>query len=136
MVTSRRAAAPPPVKYGVFRDDVALLIEQARQQSARAVNSVMTATYWLVGRRIVEFEQLGQARAGYGERVIERLSADLTSRFGRGFSGTNLKQFRSFFLSHTPPPTEAVAKGRTPSDRSAAPLLHSSEATGERSGAV
>jgi predicted nuclease of restriction endonuclease-like (RecB) superfamily len=129
VVTSRRTPAPSaPVAYGVLRDEVALLIEQARQQSARAVNSVMTATYWLVGRRIVEFEQLGQARAGYGERVIERLSADLTNRFGRGFSGTNLKQFRSFFLSHTPP-TDAVAKGRTPSDRSASPLLHPSAAT-------
>jgi predicted nuclease of restriction endonuclease-like (RecB) superfamily len=128
VVTSRRTPAPPaPVAYGVLRDDVALLIEHARQQSARAVNSVMTATYWLVGRRIVEFEQQGQTRAGYGERLIERLSADLTSRFGRGFSGTNLKQFRSFFLSHTRP-ADAVEKGRTPPDRSPAPLLHPSEA--------
>ena len=98
VVTSRRAAAPPPVKYGVFRDDVALLIEQARQQATRAVNSVMTATYWLVGRRIVEFEQEGRRRAAYGAAVVERLAHDLTTRFGRGFGVVNLSQMKKFYL--------------------------------------
>jgi hypothetical protein len=98
VVTSRRAAAPPPVKYGVFRDDVALLIEQARQQATRAVNSVMTATYWLVGHRIVEFEQEGRRRAAYGAAVVERLAHDLTTRFGRGFGVVNLSQMKKFYL--------------------------------------
>jgi len=98
VVTSRRAAAPPPVKYGVFRDDVALLIEQARQRATRAVNSVMTATYWLVGRRIVEFEQEGRRRAAYGAAVVERLAHDLTTRFGRGFGVVNLSQMKKFYL--------------------------------------
>ena len=62
------------------------MLESAQRASARAVNSVMTATYWAVGRRIVEFEQGGEKRAGYGEEVLERLGKDLSTRFGRGFS--------------------------------------------------
>lgn len=59
----------------------------------------MTATYWEVGRRIVEFEQGGQERAAYGEALIERLSADLSARFGRGFSRQNLWQMRLFYTA-------------------------------------
>jgi len=50
----------------------------------------MTASYWEIGRRIVEFEQGGDERAGYGEVLVERLSRDLTQRFGRGFGKANL----------------------------------------------
>lgn len=51
----------------------------------------MTASYWEIGRRIVEAEQKGRRRAGYGEQLMARLSADLTARFGRGFSPDNLR---------------------------------------------
>ena len=78
--------------------DVARVIEEARRAAARSVNAVMTATYWLVGRRIVEQEQGGMERAGYGEGLLDRLSADLTDRFGRGFSVRNLEQMRGFYL--------------------------------------
>ena len=61
-----------------------------------SVNAVMTATYWEIGRRVVEYEQDGKARAGYGEALLRRLSADLTRRFGRGFSERNLEQMRAF----------------------------------------
>jgi len=50
----------------------------------------MTHTYWEVGRRIVEHEQHGKKRAVYGEALIERLALDLTGKFGRGFSQSNL----------------------------------------------
>lgn len=56
------------------------LIEQGRLTAARCVNVVLTSTYWLVGRRIVEHEQKGSKRAGYGEEVLKRLSKDLTSK--------------------------------------------------------
>src|SRR5208283_1506489 len=59
------------------------LVESARRVSARSVNAVMTATYWEIGRRMVEFEQRGKKRAEYGEALLERLAADLTVRFGR-----------------------------------------------------
>ena len=60
----------------------------------------MTAAYWLIGQRIVEFEQSGKKRAAYGTALIERLAADLTQRFGRGFSRQNIQQMRLFYRSH------------------------------------
>ena len=62
----------------------------------------MTAAYWFIGRRIVEFEQAGSARADYGARLLERLSADLTDRYGRGFSVDNLENMRLFYLACPP----------------------------------
>jgi predicted nuclease of restriction endonuclease-like (RecB) superfamily len=82
----------------VLRDLVGLL-EDARRTAARSVNAVMTATSFEVGRRLVEEEQRGQARAGYGEALVERLAADLSARFGRGFGRSNLFQMRAFYLA-------------------------------------
>jgi len=62
----------------------------------------LTASYWEIGRRIVEFEQSGRQRADYGEALIERLSSDLSARFGRGFSRRNLEQMRTFYLAWPP----------------------------------
>lgn len=58
----------------------------------------MTATYWEIGRRIVEFEQGGEGRATYGEALIRRLGTDLSQRFGGGFGWRNLAQMRAFYL--------------------------------------
>jgi DUF1016 N-terminal domain len=100
-MAKKRILSPAPIEddgYEAVLTDVTNLIEAARSAAARSVNSVMTVTYWKVGRRIVEHEQRGQKRAAYGERLIVRLSADLTSRFGRGFSAVNVKQMRRFYL--------------------------------------
>lgn len=75
------------------------LLESARRASARAVNAVMTATYWEIGRRIVEYEQGGRNRAAYGQQILQRLSEDLQSQFGRGFGVRNLRQMRGFHLA-------------------------------------
>ncbi|MFH1688930.1 MAG: PDDEXK nuclease domain-containing protein [Candidatus Eisenbacteria bacterium] len=80
--------------------DVAALLEEARHAAARSVNAVMTATYWAIGRRVVEHEQGGEERAAYGEALIVRLSKDLTDRFGRGFGRRNLFQMRAFYLAY------------------------------------
>ena len=85
--------------YSNLLGGVSELVENARRASARAVNAIMTATYWEVGRRIVEFEQGGEKRAEYGEEVLKRLADDLTARFGRGFSRFNLGRFRQFYLA-------------------------------------
>jgi predicted nuclease of restriction endonuclease-like (RecB) superfamily len=85
--------------YDGLLQGVVHLLEQARRTSARSVNAIMTATYWEIGRRLVEHDQRGKRRAGYGEATIERLAADLTARFRRGFSQTNLKQMREFYLA-------------------------------------
>lgn len=85
-------------RYQKTLADVSALLSAARSASARSVNSLMTTTYFLIGRRIVEDEQQGEVRADYGEQLVERLAADLTRRFGRGFSRRNLFLMRAFFL--------------------------------------
>ena len=59
----------------------------------------MAATYWEIGHRIVEREQEGRRRAGYGEALIEMVAADLTAKLGRGFSCSNLWQVRDFYMA-------------------------------------
>jgi predicted nuclease of restriction endonuclease-like (RecB) superfamily len=78
------------------------LVETARHSAARSVNALMTATYWEIGRRIVEFEQRGEKRAGYGQELLKRLARDLTAKFGRGFGVDNLELFRAFYLTFPP----------------------------------
>jgi predicted nuclease of restriction endonuclease-like (RecB) superfamily len=95
--------------YDSLLADVARVVEEARRTAARSVNAVMTTTYWLVGRRIVEQEQQGSPRAGYGEQLLKRLSEDLSKRFGRGFSERNLEQMRAFYIGW-PIPQAAPAK--------------------------
>jgi predicted nuclease of restriction endonuclease-like (RecB) superfamily len=85
------------VGYVGIRSGIVELLSTARQSAARNVNSLMTASYWEIGRRIVEAEQKGKRRAGYGEQLIERLSGDLTTQFGRGFSADNLENMRRFY---------------------------------------
>ncbi len=93
-----RASLSPRHTYSGLVSDISGLLEQARRTAARAVNSVLTATYWEVGRRIVEFEQYGNRKAEYGEKLIERLAGDLTAQHGRGFSKRNVEQMRAFYL--------------------------------------
>lgn len=75
------------------------IIRDARTRSCRAVNCAMVTAYWNIGRLIIEEEQAGKSRAGYGTHLLEDLSVRLTDEFGRGFSAANLKNFRQFYLS-------------------------------------
>lgn len=88
--------------YGAVHGDIIALLETARRTAARSVNALMTATYWKIGRRIVEFEQGGAGRASYGQALLKRLSADLSAQFGRGFGTDNLEQMRLFYLAYPP----------------------------------
>src|SRR5437879_3674961 len=78
------------------------IILDARGRAWRKVNVEMVGAYWKVGREIVEEEQKGQARAEYGERVIEHLSAGLARDLGPGYSKNNLWYMRQFYLTFTP----------------------------------
>jgi predicted nuclease of restriction endonuclease-like (RecB) superfamily len=91
-----------PVGYDTVLLDVSALLEAARRATVRATNAIMTATYWEIGRRIVEYEQAGGRRAEYGKELVSRLSVDLTKRFGRGFGPVNLSQMRKFYQLWTP----------------------------------
>ncbi len=102
--------------YPEFVAKLVGLLEQARRNSARSVNALMTGTYWEIGRRIVEQEQRGQRRAQYGRALLYRLAVDLTSRFGKGFSARNLLAMREFFLAWSIPQTvsaESLEPGQT-----------------------
>lgn len=90
---------PDQADYVAVHTDIVALLEAARRAAARSVNALMTASYWEIGRRIVEFEQGGQERAIYGEAMIKRLGDDLSRQFGRGFGWRNLTQMRSFYLA-------------------------------------
>lgn len=113
--------------YDGLLADVEGVIEQARRAAARSVNALMTATYWLIGRRIVEQEQGGQARAGYGEALLARLSADLTSRFGRGFSVDNLETMRAFSSAYPPVAISETASRKSLATRRSETLSRDSD---------
>lgn len=81
-------------------DRVAAILEQAKSNVARSVNSQMVLAYWLIGREIVEEEQQGAAQAEYGDYLIRNLSKQLHKRYGKGFSVTNLNYFRQFYLAY------------------------------------
>lgn len=79
---------------------VVTILEEARSGVARAVNSRMVLAYWLISREIVLAIQGGEDRAGYGQRVLAALAAELTQRYGRGYSETYLRYFRRFYLAY------------------------------------
>lgn len=92
----------------LFRRIVAI-VDDARGRVTRALNSSMVLAYWEIGRQIVDVEQRGDQRAGYGERVLVHLSDRLTRCFGRGYSLPNLKRMRSFFLAYSGNPEIGAA---------------------------
>lgn len=74
------------------------LLKISREKTIRAINTTMVTTYFEIGRLIVEEEQNGKDRATYGKEILKNLSIKLTKEFGKGFSKTNLKQMKSFYL--------------------------------------
>jgi hypothetical protein len=105
--------------YGGLVGNIGELLETARRTSARAVNALMTATYWEIGRRIVEFEQGGEKRAEYGKEMLRQLAHDLSAIHGKGFSRQNLQNMRVFYLSFLP-----LKICQTASGKSGAPTAH------------
>lgn len=80
--------------------DIKNIIELSRKKIVSSINSTMTTTYFLIGKRIVEEEQGGEKRAEYGKSLIKNLSIRLTESYGKGFSETNLKQMKNFYLAY------------------------------------
>ncbi|HII16088.1 MAG TPA: DUF1016 domain-containing protein [Nanoarchaeota archaeon] len=76
------------------------IIEKARSTAYRAVNFIMVAAYWNIGRIIIEEEQEGKKRADYGSYLLKELSARLTKEYGPGFDERNLRYIRQFFVSY------------------------------------
>jgi len=80
--------------------DVSNIITHGRVVAVRQINTAQVVTYWLIGKRIVEFYQQGRERAGYGERILGKLADDLIMRYGKGFSQRNLEMMRLFYLEY------------------------------------
>lgn len=84
-----------------FFNRVSDLLKRARESVVQTVNKTMVYTYYEIGKIIVEEEQAGSKRAEYGKQLLQELSKRLTSEFGKGFSTTNIKQMRSFYLVYS-----------------------------------
>jgi len=88
----------PANTYHQLIESIDQLLKQGRQQAAIAVNYHIVHTYWEIGRYIVEYEQQGKAKAEYGSGLLIQLSKDLSNRYGKGFSKSNIYNFRKLFL--------------------------------------
>ena len=86
-------------KYQELIADIGVLLSGARQHIASAVNTVLVETYWQIGRYIVEYEQKGAERAEYGSNLLNRLSNDLTLKYGKGFGKSNLLYMRKLYIT-------------------------------------
>jgi predicted nuclease of restriction endonuclease-like (RecB) superfamily len=82
------------------------LVQSARRTAAQNVNTLQVVTNFEIGRRLVEYEQKGSRRAGYGEQILDEISQRLTEEFGRGFSSTNLRYMRRFYLEYNDSPPQ------------------------------
>lgn len=92
---------PKELQNKVLFQKVVELLQNARQQVLRTVNSTMTFTYFEIGKMIVEEEQNGKERAEYGKQILKGLSQQLTNEFGKGFSMRNLEQIRKFYITYS-----------------------------------
>ena len=84
-------------KYQELVSDIGGLLVNARQHIANSVNTILVDTYWQIGRYIVEYEQKGAERAKYGSNLLNRLSNDLTLKYGKGFGKSNLLYMRKLY---------------------------------------
>ena len=81
-----------------FISDIKAIVYTAKQKAYQAADLFQVAANWLVGKRIVEQEQHGRERAEYGKRIIELASEALTAEYGKGYSLTQIKNFKKFYL--------------------------------------
>ena len=92
------------IKKDVYAE-ISSLLKEARESIVSNINTTMTKTYFLIGKRIVEEEQNGNERATYGKNLIKNLSKKLTNEFGKGFSERNIEQMRKFYKTYSIPQT-------------------------------
>jgi predicted nuclease of restriction endonuclease-like (RecB) superfamily len=85
-------------QYSQLIGQIGNLLASGRQKAIQQVNTVLVNTYWEIGKHIVEFEQKGNEKAEYGSHLFERLSKDLTTAYGKGFSRSNLLYMRKLYL--------------------------------------
>ncbi|MBX2930861.1 MAG: hypothetical protein KF781_02810 [Chitinophagaceae bacterium] len=105
-------------KYSALINEIGTLLQKGREQIAHSVNTILVQTYWLIGQHIVEFEQEGKEKADYGSKLLDQLAKDLSERYGKGFSRSNVFQIRQFYLRFSKIQTVSgqFEKSETPSN--------------------
>lgn len=88
------------LSLNTFIEQIRQILRRAQQNAVRSVNSIMVQTYFELGKRIVEEEQNGRAEAAYGQYLLQNLSDELRSEFGKGYSKRNLELIRKFYLTY------------------------------------
>ena len=86
-------------EYQNLLGKISVIYTHGQVKATNAVNVQLLETYWQIGQHIVEFEQAGNARAEYGKALINTLAKDLSLLHGKGFSASNVKRFRQFYMA-------------------------------------
>jgi predicted nuclease of restriction endonuclease-like (RecB) superfamily len=86
--------------YNKLIADIGGLLEKGRKAAFTSINSILVKTYWQIGKQIIEFEQKGKEKAEYGSLLLKKLSADLKTRYGKGFSKSNVYFMRLFYFKY------------------------------------
>jgi len=87
-------------KYQELIDSIGGLLQQARNKAFQVVNRILVKTYWEIGRQIVVYEQKNKEKADYGFELLDKIAADLKKRYGKGFSRSNVFNFRRFYFAY------------------------------------
>jgi uncharacterized protein DUF1016 len=125
-------ATKPKKAAGTLYDCIRDILELARANVARTVNTTQVAANWLIGREIVEEEKAGKRRAVYGAEQLRELAARLKADFGSGYGVDNLELFRRFYLEYP----QLLSGGSSDAPRRKSGLLENSEAMRRKSGAA
>jgi predicted nuclease of restriction endonuclease-like (RecB) superfamily len=97
---SRKRLAPAAPDFESAYDRIRTILAEARNRAYQAINTAMVLAYWEIGRVIIEEEQHGAQRAGYGQQLVEELARRLTAEFGKGFDRSNLFHMKAFYLAY------------------------------------
>ncbi|MBR3482606.1 MAG: DUF1016 family protein [Neisseriaceae bacterium] len=95
-------------QYNSLITTIGEVLEQGKAYVLQTVNQGIVQTYWAIGKHIVEFEQAGNEKAEYGSDMLNRLSNDLTARYGKGFSRANVFYIRKLYMTY--PKVQTLSK--------------------------
>ena len=103
-----------PAKTTSLYKEIKGILTEARQATYRSVNFVMVVAYWEIGKRIINHEQAGNIKAGYGKNILQELSKKLTADFGQGFSVKSLENFRKFYITFSDAQISSALRRKLP----------------------
>jgi predicted nuclease of restriction endonuclease-like (RecB) superfamily len=108
---------PSVHKYTQLLDNIGFTLQKARENAIKAINTELVKANWEIGRYIVEFEQQGKEKADYGSALLTNLAKDLKTKYGKGFSKSNIYLCRLFYIKYQKFQTVSgkSAKNQTPS---------------------